>query len=212
MDNNITFKLQWPFTMICCGPTMSGKTSFILELISNRKKIITQDIDRIVYVYTEYQEVFRKLQDDSVIFTNDSDSVDQLVEGKNCLIIYDDKMLDLSGKENKSIVEWFIKKAHHRNCSVIVLLQNAFAENFRTCSINCMYMVLFDQPRDRSVIVNIGKQFCPGKPKFLVEAYERATAKPFGYLFFDFSPSANKKFRVRSSLYPSEDCELYVPV
>jgi hypothetical protein len=131
-------------------------------------------------------------------------------DGKT-LIVFDDKIMDFVGKENEEIVEWFVKGAHHRGCSVIVLLQNAFAKNMRTVSINSFYHAHFNNPRDRSTIMSLGKQTFPGKPKFLCDAYEKAVVKPFGYLFLDFHQLTNDSFRVRSTVFPTQDCLVFVP-
>ncbi|GFY02552.1 uncharacterized protein TNCV_3504321 [Trichonephila clavipes] len=41
------------------------------------------------------------------------------------------------------------------------------------------YLFLFKNPRDKSQIMNIGKQLYPGKSQFFREVYEDATSKPF---------------------------------
>jgi predicted AAA+ superfamily ATPase len=48
-------KLCHPFTMLVIGPTQSGKTVFVLKLISDASKVIEPVPERILYCYTEYQ-------------------------------------------------------------------------------------------------------------------------------------------------------------
>ena len=90
-------------------------------------------------------------------------------------------------------------------------LQNAFPAKLRTVNINSMYLIFFNQIRDRSTIVNIAKQFCPGQTKYLLDAYKKCVSVKFRPLVLDFHQFSNDKFRVRSSLFPSEDCEIYLP-
>lgn len=72
-------------------------------------------------------------------------------------------------------------------------------------------MAFFNQIRDRSTIVNIAKQFCPGQAKFLIEAYKQCVRVKFRPLILDFHQLSQDKFRVRSSFFPSPECEIYLP-
>jgi len=214
-SNQVLFALRHPFTFSVVGPTFSGKTNLVLELIERRREIINQPIDRIIYIYTEDQEIFHEFKQKHPImeFTTDMSILDDITYTNQlkCLLIFDDKLLDFCGKENEDIIYWFTMGAHHRNCSVILLLQTAFAKSLRTVAINSMYLLLLNNSRDKSTIWSLGKQIYPHRGKFLPEAYERAVSKPFGYLFFVFHVLDNNKYRVRSSIYPTPDCEIYVP-
>lgn len=213
MDNSINFSLQHPFTFTIAGPTMSGKTFYVLDFLRRRDEIISEKIEKVVYVYTEAQAIFDNYakEDPQIVFTTNIEDVDSLVVPKS-LIIFDDKLLDFNdAKENKVIADWFIKGAHHRDCSVILILQNAYDKALRLCNINSVYLAFFNQIRDKSTIFNIAKQYCPGNTKFLLDAYNRATSRPYRYLFFDFHQTQNNLYRVRSNTFPDEDCEIYVP-
>jgi len=194
-------------------PTFSGKTRFVIDLIKNRNDIINKPIKTIIYVYTDHQNVFYELQEHvpDIIFTTDVFEVENLINDAT-LVIVDDKMDTITkGKDKDLMVNFFIKGCHHRNCSIVLLIQNNFEPGLRTISINSLYRVFFDQPADVSSIVSIAKQMFPGQSKYLLDAYEKATSKKYGYLFFALHPASNKQFKVRSSLYPSPDCEIYVP-
>jgi len=169
--------------------------------------------DKIIYVYTEDQHLFDeyKKRHSDVLFTKNMEIVQEVTGDEKTLIIFDDKMLDFVGKENEEICSWFIRGSHHKNSSVIVLLQNAFAKNMRTVAINSIYMIYMNAPRDKSTISNLGKQIYPGKKAFLVEAYEDAVSKPYGYLLFDFHQQTNNNYRVRNSIFPTNDCKVYIP-
>ena len=182
-------------------------------MIKNRREIINKEINTIIYVYTDHQNVFYELQEQvpDIKFTTDVLDVESLINDAT-LIIVDDKMDSISkGKDKDLMINFFIKGCHHRNCSIVLLIQNNFEPGLRTISINSLYRVFFDQPADISSIINIAKQMFPGQSKYLLNAYEKATSRRFGYLFFALHPASNKLFKVRSSLYPSSDCEIYVP-
>ena len=59
-------------------------------------------------------------------------------------------------------------------------------------------MNLFKNPRDSMIITTLGKQM--GNVKFLKDAYEQATAKPFSYLFVDLRSDTPEDLRYRSDV------------
>jgi len=194
-------------------PTFSGKTRFVVDLIKKRSEIIDKPIKTIIYVYTDHQNIFYELEQQvpGIIFTTDIFQIESLIN-EETLVIIDDKMDTITrGKDKELMINFFIKGCHHKNISVVLLIQNNFEPGLRTIFINSLYRVFFNQPADVSSIVNIAKQMFPGQSKYLLNAYEKATAKPFGYLFFTLHPASNKLLKVRSTLYPSDNCEIYVP-
>ena len=68
---------------------------------------------------------------------------------KRNLIVIDDQMIE-AGKDNR-IVNLFTKGSHHRNLSVIYIVQNLFHQGKGNLSIslNSHYLVLFKNPRDK---------------------------------------------------------------
>ena len=56
------YQFKHPFTCIIAGPTKSGKTTLLKNLLINHEQMITHPIDRIVYCYSRWQEAFDDLQ------------------------------------------------------------------------------------------------------------------------------------------------------
>ena len=54
-------------------------------------------------------------------------------------------------------------------------------------------MILFKIPRNVEQIGVLGRQM--GDRKLLLEAYKRATSKPFGHLLIDFDPQTDPKLK-----------------
>jgi len=65
---------------------------------------------------------------------------------KRNLIVFDDQMID-AGKDQR-IVNLFTRGSHHRNLSVIYIVQNVFhqGKDSRSISSNSHYLVLFKIP------------------------------------------------------------------
>ena len=73
-------------------------------------------------------------------------------------------------------------------------------------------IVLMKNLRDSSQIGHLGRQIFPGKPKFILEAYEDSCLKvPHGYLMLDLTPQGNEKYRVRTRVFPGEFPTIYLP-
>ena len=109
------------------------------------------------------------------------------------------------------MTNFFLRASHHRSISVVIILQNPFAKGLRDISINSQVTIIYDFARDRSIISRIGAQVCPGKTKFLQEAYQDAvTRSDWGYIVLIFHPQLKKdKYWVRSTLFPSPDTVVY---
>ena len=65
-------------------------------------------------------------------------------------------------------------------------------------------MTIFRSPRDKSQIIHLAKQMYPGNVKFMQEAYNDATSKPYGYLFIDFKATTADNMRLRTNIFPGE--------
>ena len=87
-----------------------------------------------------------------------------------------------AGKDNR-IVNLFTKGSHHRNLSVIYLVQNLFhqGKGNRSIRLNSYYLVLFKNPRDKLQVLTLAKQMYPGRTDFFLKQYEEAvTEGPMG--------------------------------
>jgi len=67
-----------------------------------------------------------------------------------------------------------------RNVSVVFLTQNLYHKNkhMRTVSLNAHYLVLFNNPRDVTLIATLARQMYSTNWQFAVEAFKDATSQP----------------------------------
>jgi len=89
--------------------------------------------------------------------------------------------------ESEDIFNLFTTHSHHQNIAVFLVTQNIFEQGkyARSISINCNYLILMNNPRDKRQITDLSGQMFPKKLNRVVEAYEDAVSKPYGYLFID---------------------------
>ena len=96
----------------------------------------------------------------------------------------------------------FTKYSHHRNLSIILILQNFFDRGkiMRTLSLNAQYIVLFKNPRDKAQSMSLARQIYPNYIKKFLSIYSNATEKPFSYLFIDLKPDTPEEVRLLSNV------------
>ena len=192
--------------MMVAGPTGSGKTQFVVKLMTER--MFEPEPERIVWVYAQWQPAYDLVQAQfpKVEFLNGlppdfASSLSPLVRN---LVVLDDQMADAGG--TKDLAQLFTQGSHHRNLTVLYLVQNLFdqAKSMRTVSLNSQYLVLFKSPRDATQVATLGRQMYPRKSGFLAQSFEDATIMPFAYLLIDLRPETDKRFQVRARIFPSD--------
>lgn len=136
------------------------------------------------------------------------DAFDDIADGT--IIVLDDLM---TSAYTKPVCELFTKGSHHRNLSIILITQNIFHQGkyCRDISLNCKYLVLFKNPRDKSQILPLARQVFPDNPSSFVRIYKDATRKPFGYLFLDLTQTANDLLRFQTDIFNKNFNTVYSP-
>jgi hypothetical protein len=136
--------------------------------------------------------------------------LDTLDPREKHLIILD----DLMDETDQRVASLFTKKGHHRNISVMYIVQNLFhrGKHHRTISLDAHYMVVFKNPRDVSQIMTLAHQMYPQRTKYFLEAYTAATAQSHGYLVIDMKQETPDILRLRSSIFPGEEQKAYTDI
>ena len=198
-----------PFTSVIAGPTGSGKTYFVERFITHIDKMMTPTPDEIIWCYSEYQPAYEQLSRQGVVFVEGLPKTDEWDTNKRRLVIID----DLMNETDESVTRLFTKGSHHRNMSVMYIVQNLFAKtkHQRTISLNAHYLVLFKNPRDVSQIMHLGKQMFPGQAQYFREAFKSATHAPHSYLLVDMRQETGDSLRLRSHIFPNEQHTVFVP-
>ena len=204
-----------PTTILIAGPTFSGKTTFVKRLI--RTRMIQPPPQRIIWIYKEQDDkaeleaMAREFP--TIQFHSDLDNsiFDSINPTERNLVILDDVMSEAG--DSKSVAKLFTQGSHHRNMTVVFLLQNLFhqAKQMRNISLNTHYMVLYKNPRDQGQIRSLSYQMYPTEKNFLADAFADATATPHSYLLLDLHPETPEHLRVRARIFPGEQTQVFVP-
>ncbi|GFY69225.1 uncharacterized protein TNIN_266201 [Trichonephila inaurata madagascariensis] len=199
--------LKHPFSMMICGPSNSGKTFFVRRILET--KLIKPFPPKIIWCYGIYQKLFEKMS--GIEF---HEGIPSDVENiTNALIIIDDLINEVGDDKKENLSNLFTKGSHHRDISVIFILQNIFCKGkqIRNISLNTSYVCCFKNVRYKQQISCLARQMYPSQLKFLLESYDEATKVPYGYLFMDLKPEINERLRIRTSIFPGDKNTVYVP-
>lgn len=191
------YQLKHPFTLICAGPSSSGKSTFVVKLLET-KHMIDKHIDRIVWCYGEKNakpDIKRK-----IIYVNGiPENLDNLCRD-NTIVVLDDLMIS---SQNSKVSDLFTRGSHHKNISIILITQNIFHQGkyARNISLNAKYMVIFKNPRDKSQFLPLARQVHTEAPSELLRVYKECTIAPHGYIFLDLTQQVNDTLRFRTELF-----------
>ena len=205
------FVFNHPFKCIISGPSMSGKTTLLKNILFNINELMSVNPEKIVYCYSRWQSNFEELKSNlaGIVFQQGLPDIENFDKNFVNLLILDDLMTE--GGNDKTICDMFTVDSHHKNISVFFLTQNMFCKekNFRTINLNANYNIIKVNKRDRSQINYLARQMYPKSPNFLIECYLDAVQKPYGYLFIDCHPKSDERLQVQSGILPNEERIVY---
>jgi hypothetical protein len=199
-----------PSKWIICGPSGSGKSSFLIKLLNFQIELFDCVFDRIVYFYGQSEpdlnffiiENIEKIEGSSI----DDDFLSTFDPKVNNVIILDDLMNEIG---NHSIIaNLFTKVSRHRNITVFLILQNLFPKGkyYTDISRNSNYIVIMKNPIGINQIKLLEQRIYGKGSKFLEQAYIDSTKKnPYSYILLDFNQETSDNLRVRTNIFPTDE-------
>ena len=200
-----------PSTIQISGPTGCGKTRFVRHILEHR--LIVPFPSRIIWVYGEWQEDYEAVRAlyPHIEFVHGwrEQLYDTIRADETNLLVLDDQMCEAS--DSKTLARMFTKGSHHRNLTIIYLVQNVYdkGKSARTVSLNAHYQVVFRNRRDASQFRVMASQMAPHRSGWLLDAFDDATREPFGYLLIDNHPRTPDDHRFRTRILPGEQTSFY---
>ena len=206
-------RLVWPYSLLLCGPTGCGKTTWIVELLRHHEELCSHTPKKLIWIYgVEQPDLFETIR--KIWFPRQCEFINGFPEDlltrleqtsdRGSLCIFDDVMNEVSS--NSMVSKLFTRGRSHLGCSLVLMLQNVFPKGTqsRTISINAQYQVLFRNPRDSLQVSIFARQLYPHNTKDFLEIYKRATKRPYEYLFCCFTQSCPDEIRYRTNIFPNE--------
>ncbi len=212
MEETRSFFFNHPCTCSISGPSGSGKTFLTVKILNNLDNIFYPTPNNVVYFYSQWQPAY-----------NDIVPKPQFIKGlpgveciekitQPTLFVIDDAM----SKLDQAVTDIFLMYSHHKNLSVILLLQNYYNKNkhLRDINTNTNYVIFMKNPRNKLAVSHIAKESFPNQYKYVIESYLNATREPHGYLLFNFNQQADGDLRLFTNIVPDKNTYqiAYVPL
>ena len=192
------------FKCFICGPSRSGKTYFIQQLLSNLSSFTKQTPTKVILVFSQYQ--YGTMQNLNLVDLflqaggdNFEREFEKAVKNQHCLVIFDDQMNDT--KMLSLIGRLFSVEGRHSKMSLIFISQKIFLKNegLRIIRENSDYYILFRNPLNISSVGILSQQMT--KNSTLADIYQHATQSPFSYLFIDLRQESVPETKYLSKLF-----------
>lgn len=207
MEGVEKFYFKSPSTVLVAGPTSSGKTHLLFEILKHKTELFEKKVDKIIWCYTAHQRVFVDYPE--ITFHKGLYDITKVDSREHTVVVLDDLMHRL----DRSVAETFTIHSHHNNVTVFFLVQNLFFQNkfMRDIALNTQYLVLFAQKRDVSQVGVLATQMFPQERKEFLEVYKQATSESYGYLLCDLHPRTKYRALLRTHILPHEIDIVYIP-
>ena len=198
-------RFKHPFTCRVAGPSASGKTVLVKNIIENFKQTIVFNDELpekliVIWAYgVEGAVDYAQFNDVNINYVEGLPSMDEI---KGChLLIIDDLMSELANSNDLSSL---FTRGRHDKISTIFIVQNALPQGrqMRNVSLNTHYNILFNNPSDSSQINILAGRFYPKNRKFFLNSFEDATKNAYGYIRRDNTQSTPNKYRLQTDIIP----------
>ena len=206
----VLYDVRFPLarSMIVSGPSCSGKSFYVNGLIHKAHVYFDPPPKHILWYYGEVcpHPLLKGVKYKRGLPTEEE--VENVFQ--QCIVVLDDLMWE--SRSSMTVGNLFTRVAHHRQCFIIHITQNLFQAGAvtRTQSLNAHYLVLFKNPRDRQQILHLARQIYPRKEDFVLESFEDATRRQYGYLLVDLNPTTPEEIRLRTETEDKQNI-VYLP-
>ena len=207
---NVCFR--HPSSIICAGPSQSGKTQFCLMLLRHMRLLFDPCPTRVIFVYQEWQEPYAVMKSEGLVddWIHGNVTFEQLRSlilphrTKGGVLLVVDDNLDFMGSE--AYLKLSSVSIHHYKCSLMTISQSIFYESktYRICSSNAHYFVLMKTLRNFRDVSTLFSQIRPTKASTYVEIFQKATRLPYSFLVIDLHMASSDLTRLRTNIFPHQ--------
>ena len=213
-------KIICPSRLCVSGPSLSGKSKFLLGLVVHRELIYDSKFDRIIYcsphcMTHEQDKYIHKLKEafpelELCAEMPDIKALNIEADGLHKLLLFDDMISDFNSSQ--SAFNLLTIESHHKLISVAVTSHNFFASSKfqKTLSRNYSELVLLFSKSDKLTLRYLGQQLFPESSKLLVNSMKWVESNfddHERYLLIDLSPISHLpgNMMVRTRIFPLQD-------
>ena len=150
--DQLDYHFKHPTTIQVSGPTRCGKTRLLRRILE--EQLIQPFATRIIWVFSEWQQDYDMIRErySSIVFEKGwrDEILDSLSPEQRNILVLDDQMG--VARSGTSVADLFTKGSHHKNLTVIYLVQNVYnqGKSQRTILLYSHYSVVFCNNRNAS--------------------------------------------------------------
>lgn len=203
-DSVYDFRLENDSSMIITGPSKSGKSTFVINMMKQKDRLFRHPIQRVWWFYGIESPFHETLKTFNVCMKQGLPSQDDLSQiTRHDLVILDD--LQQESKTCEDITNLFLKATHHKEFFAIQINQYIYGDKEqRMRNGNAHYFVAFNNPRNQQQLGQfVSKMFPKGNTSLIYRIFHDVmkTEGKYGYLFIDFTPQCDSNLRLRTNLF-----------
>src|SRR6266850_1727165 len=131
-------RLKHNSSVLVAGPTMSGKTTFVENLISNRYLLIDAPINHIHWFTGSSYSPPHSILKNTTIYRGLPQDGFNMIEPFD-VVVFDDLMEE--GKSSTNLTTLFTRTTHHLPCFVISISQNLFQSSKKVRTRSLMHNI-----------------------------------------------------------------------
>ena len=211
--NESALNIKLPFRMLLCGPSGTGKTNLLLNIIKyigifDKIILLAKDLEEPLYKHLikAYASVEKKCKTGPMLLAisniKDMPAVADCNVKENTLFICDDLICE--DKKDLKKVEAFWMNARKVSVSMVFLSQGYFCiPKFIRMNSNYILIKKLHTPKDMKALI---REYAVGvTPAQMVEMYDYAmSGDPHTSFFMIDTETSNDRLKFRSQFYPFE--------
>ena len=200
-----------PTRIMVCGPSESGKTTIILEILKNIDHLFECQFESVTISIPEHCAILmssflskvREILPHVRVVQGLPKLQDFIVDDSPKLLVIEDQQMAL--ESSKQYTEAFHRWSHHSSLSLIYSVQNIFGRQTfsRLQTTNVKYCILLDNPSDQLSLSHISSRIFPSHPGLLRQAMDFIQDKQdfkLKYLMLDLTRDRFKRHYICKTL------------
>ena len=166
-----------------------------MNLSRNADELFDTPVNKIYWYFKSGSQQLLAFRDDVNIFTRQGMPQSSGKIKPNSIFVIDDQI-------DGDFIDIFTRWTHHFFCFCVKITQNYYHKSKdRTSNLCAQYLALFKFPFDRTIIHSLANQM---RKPLLVDAYEDAVRKEYGYIFINLHQTTKDFIRVKTNILPGE--------